>query len=286
MMYEIEPHLYLSNITAAKNQQLLQQNIISIVLTVDAQPLGGSGGEIENIYIEMNDDLKTNLVEKLPQCIDVIEDCVMEKRNILVHCHAGVSRSASVVIAYVMKSRGLSLRHASDHVKSRKQDVMPNPCFMYQLQVFEKMGCKLEKESTFYKELMVKFDQQEKISQAINAGDYWSIKEQESASNNNKEIKKRITYKCRSCRILLFTSEALSEDHAENAKECTSLYLLEPLDWMKKAMNADIQGKINCFKCSGKLGMFNWSGRTCSCGMWITPSFQVQKSRVDHSFPK
>ena len=40
------------------------------------------------------------------------------------YSHAGVSRSASVVIAYVMKSRDLSLRNALDHVKSIKQDVM------------------------------------------------------------------------------------------------------------------------------------------------------------------
>ena len=84
-MYQIEPHLYLSNITGARNQPLLQENVISTILTIDVQPLGDNDNERENIFVEMKDDCKTNLIERLPQCLDAIEDCVSKKRNILVH---------------------------------------------------------------------------------------------------------------------------------------------------------------------------------------------------------
>ena len=42
-------------------------------------------------------------------------------------------------------------------------------------------------------------------------------------------------------------------------------------------------GKIACPKCSTRVGNYNWSGMQCSCGAWITPAFQVIKSKVDEA---
>ncbi|PRQ56542.1 putative phosphoric monoester hydrolase [Rosa chinensis] len=40
-------------------------------------------------------------------------------------------------------------------------------------------------------------------------------------------------------------------------------------------------GKLSCAHCEAHLGYFNWSGIQCSCGSWITPDFQLHRSRVD-----
>ena len=58
--------------------------------------------------------------------------------RVLVHCHAGVSRSATVCMAYIMKTLGYNLRSAYDYVKSRRSCVSPNLHFMGQLLEFEK----------------------------------------------------------------------------------------------------------------------------------------------------
>lgn len=55
----------------------------------------------------------------------------------LVHCLAGVSRSVTVTLAYLMHTRGLSLNDAFMMVRDRKPDVSPNFHFMQQLQSFE-----------------------------------------------------------------------------------------------------------------------------------------------------
>lgn len=42
-----------------------------------------------------------------------------------------------------------------------------------------------------------------------------------------------------------------------------------------------VEGKLNCPKCSFKLGSYSWYGMPCSCGTWVCPSFSIHKSRVD-----
>jgi protein-tyrosine phosphatase len=49
-----------------------------------------------------------------------------------------VSRSASLVIAFVMKEKGLSRELANDFVKSKREVVKPNPKFWEDLLKWEK----------------------------------------------------------------------------------------------------------------------------------------------------
>lgn len=57
--------------------------------------------------------------------------------RVLVHCMQGVSRSASLVVAYVMTSKGLSLADALATVQAARPVVLPNPGFLRQLEQFE-----------------------------------------------------------------------------------------------------------------------------------------------------
>lgn len=56
----------------------------------------------------------------------------------LVHCLAGVSRSVTVTVAYLMQKRHLSLNDAYDLVKRKKSNISPNFNFMGQLLDFER----------------------------------------------------------------------------------------------------------------------------------------------------
>lgn len=57
---------------------------------------------------------------------------------VLVHCLAGVSRSVTVTLAYLMHARSLCLNDAFSLVRARKPDVSPNFHFMEQLHSFER----------------------------------------------------------------------------------------------------------------------------------------------------
>ncbi|KAF9578200.1 hypothetical protein BGW38_006132, partial [Lunasporangiospora selenospora] len=79
-----------------------------------------------------------NLQSEFPTAFEFIEHARSQGGKVLVHCQLGVSRSASLVIAYVMKSEGMTLNSAYDFVKQRSAVISPNMSLMYQLAEFEK----------------------------------------------------------------------------------------------------------------------------------------------------
>lgn len=92
-------------------------------------------------------------------------------------------------------------------------------------------------------------------------------------------------YKCVVCRTFLFRQTELNLDHfSHDSTKCTSYFLNSLPEW-HQTLAAELNGKITCpnTKCSAKLGHWNWAGVQCGCEAWITPGFQITKSRVDPS---
>lgn len=68
----------------------------------------------------------------------ISEEAMSAQCGVLVHCVAGVSRSVTVTLAYLMQRHRLCLRDAFELVRSRKTDIAPNFHFMRQLHSFER----------------------------------------------------------------------------------------------------------------------------------------------------
>lgn len=61
----------------------------------------------------------------------------MEGSKVLVHCKMGISRSASVVIAYAMKAYDWDFGQAIKHVKEKRSCIKPNKSFVSQLETYQ-----------------------------------------------------------------------------------------------------------------------------------------------------
>ncbi|KAF9320469.1 hypothetical protein BG003_006066 [Podila horticola] len=79
-----------------------------------------------------------NIQHDFSAAFEFVDQSVAQGGKVLVHCQLGVSRSASLVIAYVMRAQGMGLSEAYDYVKQLSAVISPNMTLMYQLAEFEK----------------------------------------------------------------------------------------------------------------------------------------------------
>ncbi|CAG0923277.1 unnamed protein product, partial [Notodromas monacha] len=68
---------------------------------------------------------------------DKIESSKKKNRRTLVHCFAGISRSATICMVYLMKYQNLTLKQAYQRVKSCRKEIRPNVGFFRQMIEFE-----------------------------------------------------------------------------------------------------------------------------------------------------
>ena len=71
------------------------------------------------------------------KAISFIKDAKEKQERVLVHCFAGISRSASVTIAFIMHEMRVSMLEAHDFVRERRVCICPNAGFVKQLLQFE-----------------------------------------------------------------------------------------------------------------------------------------------------
>ncbi|XP_058792764.1 dual specificity protein phosphatase Mpk3 [Phymastichus coffea] len=136
---EILPHLYLGNAANSEDSESLARHRITYILNVtpDLPNVFEGDGSIKYMQIPISDHWSQNLAEHFPEAIQFIEEARNADKGVLVHCLAGISRSVTVTVAYLMHKCSLSLNDAFNLVRSRKANIAPNFHFMQQLHVFE-----------------------------------------------------------------------------------------------------------------------------------------------------
>jgi dual specificity phosphatase 12 len=66
-----------------------------------------------NKYIQISDTAKEPIIDHIQESLSFIEDALKNPlNNVLVHCYYGVSRSAAIIIAFLMKKYSLSYQKA------------------------------------------------------------------------------------------------------------------------------------------------------------------------------
>lgn len=96
-----------------------------------------SAMENEPEYIHIPWEHNSDIVPDLYRLCKLMDDRVNEGKRVLVHCQCGVSRSASLVVAYgLYKQPSLSVQQAYDTVKGRSKWIGPNMNLIMQLQEF------------------------------------------------------------------------------------------------------------------------------------------------------
>ncbi|XP_013148807.1 PREDICTED: dual specificity protein phosphatase 1B-like, partial [Papilio polytes] len=139
---QIVPGLYLSNAKAAVDADVIRALNITHVLTIETHRIPKSAfpnPHVATLFIRAYDSPHTNLLPYFPMANAFIDEG-LHRGNVLVHCHFGVSRSATIVIAYLMAKYQLTFEEAYSYVRNRRRFINPNPGFISQLKEYERMN--------------------------------------------------------------------------------------------------------------------------------------------------
>ena len=135
----ILPSLYLGPLSAASNRAFLDAHGITHVLSIGVTPRRKAEG-VTYHRLPLADSPTARLSKVADAACAIIDSATgggAGPGKVLVHCAAGRSRSPSLVVAYLMTARGMSLRAARGRVVRARPRVSPNPGFVAQLKVLD-----------------------------------------------------------------------------------------------------------------------------------------------------
>lgn len=132
---EIVPRLYLGNKVDSSSINLLRKARISHILNVtpDLPNAFEESKDFKYLRLAVQDNWGGDLVSHFSEAYEFIDGAIRGDGNVLVHCLGGISRSSTIIIAYLMLKYDYSLNDAYDMVKSKKSNIAPNFNFMGQL---------------------------------------------------------------------------------------------------------------------------------------------------------
>ncbi|VDP05640.1 unnamed protein product [Soboliphyme baturini] len=119
-MDSITEKLFIGGFNEASDIRCLTEFNIGAVLTVATQkPLFYANG-VSYKFIRVNDTFDADLLSSFDECFEFIDSHISSGRNVLVHCQVGVSRSATVVAAYLMKKLNIGVHEALAIIKAKR----------------------------------------------------------------------------------------------------------------------------------------------------------------------
>mmetsp|Transcript_24460 Transcript_24460/g.44964 ORF Transcript_24460/g.44964 Transcript_24460/m.44964 type:complete len:208 (-) Transcript_24460:236-859(-) len=130
----LNDRLYLGPAHAASKEATVSADGITHILNITKEIPKQQYSGVQVSHLQCYDSPQQRL--PFEEAATFIEQCLSEGGRCLVHCNAGQSRSASIIMYYLM-TKGHTLKQSYDYVKARKPDIRPNFGFCSQLQEAE-----------------------------------------------------------------------------------------------------------------------------------------------------
>lgn len=135
----ILPFLYLGSQNDAINREVLKDHDITYELNVSTNcPKPDFIMDHQFMRIPVNDNYSEKLLPHFNKAFHFLDKVRQANGCVLVHCLAGISRSPTIAIAYVMRHLRVSSEEAYRYVKSKRASISPNFNFLGQLLEYEK----------------------------------------------------------------------------------------------------------------------------------------------------
>ena len=130
--------VFIGGANAATNRHLLKSYGVTHVLTVAKDITPKYVNDFKYMVILADDIQKASLKEHFNDTTNFIKEALESNGGCIVHCMAGVSRSATIMTAFIMQHQQIRLRHAFRFLGKCRPQVNPNQTFRSELQQFDK----------------------------------------------------------------------------------------------------------------------------------------------------
>lgn len=204
----------------------------------------------------------------------------------------GKSRSATVVVAYLMHHFQMSVLDALNQLRESRPVCEPNSGFMHQLDLYAKMQTPADVDShPMYQRWLYQRELQLSRDTGM-APEADKIRFEDEHVQSTGSAPASLELRCRRCRRALATSQYLVEHSPREILEnpasppvpssACSHYFVDPLSWMRTELEqGKLDGRLECPKCKTNVGKYAWQGMQCSCGDWVVPGVSLAKGRID-----
>ncbi len=129
-------NLYLGNASTAKDLNLLKLYGIKVIVSLSGNFHYPS--EFICLHNHFSDTGQSEIISHLQQCTEFIYQQIT-KYPILVHCQGGVSRSPTIILAYLVKYTSMSFDESITHLTTCRPSVRFKPHFINQIQQWLKL---------------------------------------------------------------------------------------------------------------------------------------------------
>ena len=133
---QIDDNIFIGNISTATNKEILQEKGITHVIDILSHKFEPYPDDFKYLFVHAYDTLDWSLTYSLPITNLFIRDVINSGGKVYVHCMAGVSRSVSVVLAYMMSLSEAHIDILLNKIKESRPIAQPNTEFMCQLVSF------------------------------------------------------------------------------------------------------------------------------------------------------
>lgn len=134
---KIVPHVYIGNFASASNKEMLKYHGFKHIIVAAYGLWEMFPQDFKYKRIDVIDSKYSSLRPYFQEVADYIHDAVSQNEKVLVHCVAGVSRSASLVAAYLILTQGYTPLDALKTIRAARPQVNPNESFLNELHTLE-----------------------------------------------------------------------------------------------------------------------------------------------------
>lgn len=144
---EIIPDLWIGDKYSIEDVTFLSENKFKCIINCTKDlDFNDNYMNAENIRISVGDNPSINLFENNMEMYDKLDDIIKyihyhlgKNESVLVYCHAGIQRSATIVAGYIMEYGKVSAKQAIEYIKSKRSECFtPRVNFYMALQKFER----------------------------------------------------------------------------------------------------------------------------------------------------